>query len=192
MLRSILAEAGSGGLSISAIARRIGVTPPALTVRWREEDRGARARILHLVVVTFGERWHLWSRGPLLSDEPSLSLPTRAEEVAGVRAWLALRELARAEQAAGNPHLVAAVAHVGRRDREEVRAMVRTVDGQRLSSDAAAAVCAFADGLRTELVGDDPAINVPTAERRLRDYVAAVRSHPDAYLSVRRYGVTGS
>jgi len=121
---AVLAEAGPGGLSISAIARWIGVTPPALTLRWREEGCGARARILRLVILTFGKRWHLWSRSPLMRDEPSLSLPATAEEVAGVRAWLSLRELARAEAGAGNPDLAAAVARVGRWDRDEVCTMV--------------------------------------------------------------------
>lgn len=173
---AVLFEAGLVGLSISAIARRIGVTPPALTLRWREEDRGARARILQLVVLTFGERWHLWSRGPLMSDEPSLSMPATSEEIGGVRAWLAFQELARTEQILGNPDVHAAVQRIRERDRDEVRGMVRLSDGRPLDVEAAAAICALAEGLRTELACDHPAIDVPTAERALQRYVAAARA----------------
>jgi len=146
---AVLAEAGPGGLSISAIARWIGVTPPALTLRWREEGCGARARILRLVILTFGKRWHLWSRSPLMRDEPSLSLPATAEEVA--------------------------VARVGRWDRDEVCTMVRSADGRPLAVEVAAAICAFADGLRTELVAPEPSLDVATAQRMLREYVALAR-----------------
>lgn len=172
---AVLAESGLGGLSISAIARWAGVTPPALTVRWREENRGARERILGLVIVTFGKRWHLWSRRALMEAEPSLSLPSTAEEVAGVRAWLALRELARSEERAGNSDLVAAVARIEALDRSEVRDHVRTAEGRPLAADAAAAVCALADGLRTALVSSDPGITFGAAQAVLRAYVAGLR-----------------
>lgn len=172
---AVLAHGGLAALSVSAMARWIGVTPPALTLRWREEGVGARARILRLVVLTFGRRWHLWSRGPLMREEPSLSLPATAQEVAGVRGWLALREMARSEFDAGNPDLAAAVARVCARDRDEVRAMVRSSDDRPIDAEVAAAICAFADGLRTELVAPEPSLDVATAQRMLREYVALAR-----------------
>lgn len=169
-----LAEGGLRALSISSMARRIGVSPPALTQRWRG-PRGARARILQLVVHRFGERWHWWSRGPLIEDPPSLALPATDDELEGVRVWLALRELARSEHAAGNPDVALAVAQIGALDRAEIGDKVRCRGGGRVASGAVVGICALADGLRIELVASEPAIQLATAEDLLRTHIAVVR-----------------
>lgn len=173
----VLAEDGLLGLSVRAIAARIGITGPALTQRWKG-DRGARARILQIVVLTFGERWHYWSRGPLLDSPPTLSLPRTEDEREGVRAWLAFHELARSEQASGNPHIATAVAHTDQLERDQVWDKARGADGRPLPEPSIVGLCALAEGLRVALVAPTPAIGVDSAERLLSEHFARLRGRP--------------
>ncbi len=170
----VLLERGVARFSVRALARWIGVTGPALTQRWGGEV-GARTRILRLAVSAYGARWLLWSRGPLIKDDPSLSLPLCAEEIDGVRVWLSLEELARSEHAAGDPVLATMTAQVRAEERAEVRHMVRSADGEPISATAATAICALAAGLRAELIAPDPALDAAPAALLLRATIAAAR-----------------
>jgi hypothetical protein len=129
-----------------------------------------------VVARTFAERWHLWSRRPLIRREPTLSLPSDDAEQEGVRAWLALEELARAEHAAGNPGVAHALAQAREADRDEIRDKVATDSGRPLPHEVAASICALAAGLRAELVEPMPSLSHEEAGRILRGFVAAAQA----------------
>lgn len=172
---ALLADHGLPGLSVRAIAKKIGVTGPALTQRWAGAQ-GARSALVTAIARTFAERWHLWARGPLIGCEPTLGLPSTDAESGGVRAWLALEELGRAEARLGNLAVGYATADARRAEREQVVAMVRTTSGEPIRESTAFQVCALAATLRSELVEPAPAIGLTDARRVLRDLVAVAQT----------------
>jgi AcrR family transcriptional regulator len=166
----IVAEHGLLGLSISALARWSGLTPPVLTQRF-QGPHGARRRVLHLVTFTYGQRWLRWSTGALLLDEPSLALPETDAERRGTRVWSALDELARGERSEGYGDIAAVVDQVRSEEKAMVAARLGTA-AHPMSPVAAGTFCAVVDGVRRALSFPVPTFSVADARDAIRGHEA--------------------
>jgi hypothetical protein len=85
----VLSDKGAVGLTIKAVADWLRVTPG------RVSQLTKRDHMVFVVAARFANRWLDWIEQRCWSEGAAAFLPTRAEEVAGVRVWLALCELAR-------------------------------------------------------------------------------------------------
>lgn len=179
---AVLSERGVDGLNVAALARWMGVTKQSLSQRLAD-PAGARRRILHLVVLAFGERWLGWVKSALLEDPPVPALPSTDDEVLGVRVWTALAELARGEDAAGDPGLARAIAEVRARERELTRRRVGDWMRAWPEEDDVTALCALVDGLRLALAAPVPEVSLDVARRIVMQRLSAVR--PSAPRSLR-------
>jgi hypothetical protein len=85
----VLAAKGATGLTIRAVAEWLRVTPP------RVSQMASRAHLIEVVTARFGIRWIDWIEYRRWREGVMALLPAEPDEVAGVRVWLALAELAR-------------------------------------------------------------------------------------------------
>ena len=93
----ILAGHGVDRFSIRAIARWMRVTPAYLL------NDFSRARLVEIILITFGDRWIQWCGAETAPNGVGLRLPETPDECAGVRVRAALEQLADAEWLRGNP-----------------------------------------------------------------------------------------
>lgn len=147
----VLAEKGGTGLTMRAIGEWLRVTPPRVSQMVTRND-------LDLVVTArFAQRWAEWIEYRRWMEGPLALLPLEPEEIAGVRVWLALREIARSR-----PEL-AEILH-GARRRE--RAVVTGLHGVDLCPAELDLLEATVEGLRTRLC--DPVDPLALIEARSR------------------------
>jgi hypothetical protein len=85
----VLAEQGAAGLSVKAVAAWLKVS------RQRGSQMVTRERLSAVVAAHFANRWLEWIEFRRWSEGASSLLPSEVEEIAGVRVWLALCEVAR-------------------------------------------------------------------------------------------------
>ena len=85
----VLAAKGATGLTIRAVAEWLRVTPP------RVSQLATRDHLIEVVTARFGIRWMNWIEHRRWREGALALLPAEPDEVAGVRVWLALAELAR-------------------------------------------------------------------------------------------------
>ena len=163
----ILDEHGASGLTVSAVARHIGLTPQALTLRFGG-SRGARYRVLQLATVSFCRRWEGWISEALLAPVPVPPLPLRPETVRGVRVWLALHELAWSEANRGNDDLGDAIAYARSNEREMTHRRLERWAGGRLPETAVDRISALTSGLRLDLVAPGSTLDASIATEMLR------------------------
>ena len=150
----LLDEQGVPGLSIGGVAARLGVSRQALTYRLtRFSAEHDPVSILRQVAAgRFGDRWWRWSTCPtgLTTGRgvPRLAVPETPEEQQGVRAWHALREMARTAWVAGDPLPAQAL----RRSRDQERTLLHhdleRWAGRRLDPATGPALAALADGVQ--------------------------------------------
>ena len=93
----ILAGHGVDRFSIRAIARWMRVTPAYLL------NDFSRARLLEIIVITFGDRWLGWCGAEMAPGTLGPKLPETPDERVGVRVRMALEQLAEAEALRDNP-----------------------------------------------------------------------------------------
>ena len=146
----VLGERGVDGLSIGSLARWLKVTPAAVL------KRHSRARVIELVMATFGDRWLDWSDPGPLRRIPA-RLPGSDDEVHGVRVHRALSELARSELVAGR----AAPSRIWSEVRRDELAGIRLRLGA--TERDAERVLALASGLRIALAEPEPTLTYEIA-----------------------------
>lgn len=175
----MLATRGVSELTLRSVAGHLGVTPQAISYRLGD-PRGARYRVIQLATVTFGARWTSWVDAALLEDVPLPALPATGAEIRGVRVWLSLGELARAEAAGGNQDLSGAIERVRTGERMATRRQLERWLGVRVPELEALRLCCLVDGLRAELAGPAPAIEPTDARDLLRAELDGLRSRTRA------------
>ena len=167
----VLRKRGVLEFSVAALAREVDMSAQALNERFRDKY-GARRRVLHLVVQTFGVRWLTWLEGPLAASPPQMRMPVDQAEVEGVRIWRILGELARGEVHMGNPGLIEVIAGVRDQELGAVQdAFLRWAGGSARAAEVFA-LLAFANGLRGELAVPRPWLRADEAERAIAHSVA--------------------
>lgn len=171
---AVLAERGLERFSIAAVARWVGWTPPVLYQRF-PGPLGTRRRVLQVIVLVLGRRWLQWSCARLLLETPELRLPADELERRAVRLWAAVRELARGEQATGNPHPEEGLDRLREEEAAMVAAELGRWCGRRLAVADVIGVIALADGLRTELAAPIARVDLDTAQRILRGALDRLR-----------------
>lgn len=170
----VLAERGLDRFSIGAVARRMDMSPQAVSNRFPSSE-GGRPRVLQLITVTFGKRWLAWVTPGLAAEPPMIRLPENDAERHGVRVWLALAELARGERARGNTGLESAVGWVRSREREDLAVSLEQWTGSRIPPDEVMSIVVLVEGLRAELASGDPHLNVETGHELLRSAMERLR-----------------
>jgi len=143
----VLAAGGATALSLRAVAAWLKVTPA------RVSQLVTRDQLPVVVAARFAQRWVDWIEYRRWSEGALALLPAEPEDVAGVRVWLALSELAR-HRADVSEILDAA------RDRE--RDVLTDLSDPDL-------VLATADGLRAALCGRATALSLTEAHSTLAD-----------------------
>jgi AcrR family transcriptional regulator len=129
----VINEQGLGGLTVRALADWMGVTPASVS------QRTSRDQLVADVVDQFCHRWLQWIDDREFEHGVISLLPTNDEELPGVRVWLALLELGRADERTGRR--VAAA-------RAEERTLLLRLAGGELSADEVDRLVAVVDGLR--------------------------------------------
>ncbi len=143
----VLAAGGATALSLRAVAAWLKVTPA------RVSQLVTRDQLPVVVAARFAQRWVDWIEFRRWSEGALALLPAEPEDVAGVRVWLALSEMAR-HRADVSEILDAA------RDRE--RDVLTDLSDPDL-------VLATADGLRAALCGRAAALSLTEAHSTLAD-----------------------
>ena len=151
----VIDEGGVGSLTVSAVARRLDVTPQAVTQRLGGPS-GARRRVLQLATVGFRFRWEAWIDDALLAPVPLPALPQDAAELRGVRVWLGLHQLARAEEGRGNEDVGGALAGARSFERIGTHRQLERWAAARLPDEPVDRILALADGLRFGLAVPSP------------------------------------
>ena len=150
----VLAAGGATALSLRAVAAWLKVTPA------RVSQLVTRDQLPVVVAARFAQRWVDWIEYRRWSESALALLPAEPEDVAGVRVWLALSELAR-HRTDLSEILDAA------RDRE--RDVLTELSDLHLDQHAADLVLATADGLRAALCGLGAALSVTEARSTFAD-----------------------
>lgn len=172
---AVLTERGVDGLNVAALARWMRTSKQSLSQRLSGPG-GARRRILHLATHAFGRRWMSWVESALLEDPPVPALPATDDEIVGVRVWGALAELARGEEAGGDPDLAGVIAKVRSRERELTRHRVSEWMRAYPAEDDLTELCALVDGLRLALAAPVPDLALDVARRLAVRRLGAVRA----------------
>ena len=146
----VLAAGGAEALSLKAVARWLRVTPA------RVSQMVTRDRLPFVVTARFALRWTDWIEERWQAEGVMALLPTGPAEVAGVRVWLALSEIARAREDCAE--LLSAA-----NTRERAR-----LDALPLSERHVDLVLAATEGLRTALCRGD----APMTPAQARDVLA--------------------
>ena len=152
----VLAAGGAVGLTLRAVADWLNVTPA------RVSQMVSRHQLPYLVTVRFVQRWSSWVEYQRWRHGVHALLPAEPDEIAGVRVWLALTELARSR---GDLAELLELA----RDRE--RAALTDIDGVALEPHQMDLVLATADGLRMGLCRVE-GLTIPVARKTLTDLLA--------------------
>jgi len=145
----VLAHKGAVGLSLKAVADWLRVTPS------RVSQLTNRDQLMIVVTARFANRWLDWIEPRRWREGALALLPARAEEVAGVRVWLGLCELARER-----PDLAEFIERVRRRE----RALLDDLD---LDDRQVDLVLATVEGLRVRVCETGGALSVEDARSTL-------------------------
>lgn len=94
----VLAAGGAVGLTLRAVADWLNVTPA------RVSQMVSRHQLPYLVTVRFVQRWSSWVEYQRWRHGVHALLPAEPDEIAGVRVWLALTELARSRDRRRTAH----------------------------------------------------------------------------------------
>ncbi len=153
---NVLAGEGAVGLTLRAVADWLKVTPA------RVSQMVSRRQLPYVVTARFAQRWSSWVEYQRWRHGVHALLPAEADEIAGVRVWLALTELARSR-----PDL----AEVLDLSRDRERAALADIDGVALEPHEVDLVLATADGLRVGLCRVE-GLSIPAARKTLTDLMA--------------------
>jgi hypothetical protein len=153
---NVLAAEGAVGLTLRAVADWLQVTPA------RVSQMVSRDELPYLVAARFAQRWSGWIEYQRWRHGVHALLPAEPDEIAGVRVWLALTELARSRSD---------VADVLELSRDRERAALADIDGVTLEPDQMDLVLATADGLHLGLCRVD-GLTIPDARKVLSDLLA--------------------
>jgi AcrR family transcriptional regulator len=167
----LLVDHGVARLSAAAIARSMGVTPQALC----QQVRG-KARVMELLLISFGPRWLAWSGLPERNSDLPARLPVDEDELHGVRVWQALRELARGELAAGDPALQRHVTRIRAEERAMLGYRLRGLLDRQALVEELDATGALVDGLRAAVVEPEPQFGPDRARVLLANHVRTLRA----------------
>jgi hypothetical protein len=158
----VLGDCGVDRLSVGSLARWLNVTPAAVLKEY------SRARVIELVVATFGNRWLDWSDpGPFRAF--TTRLPQTADEVHGVRIHRALSELVRGELVAGRVEPSRIWSEVRR---DELHMLQRRLGATEHDAEQ---MLALATGLRLALADPEPTLTYETAAEILEARAADLR-----------------
>jgi len=131
----VLTENGAAGLTSRSVADWLGVTPA------RVSQMVTREQLVAVVAARFANRWLDWIEYRRWVEGAASLLPSDVEEMAGVRVWLALCELARER-----PDLTEVFARVRQRERAVLVDLGLGLDDRELD-----VVLATAEGLRVKI-----------------------------------------
>jgi hypothetical protein len=133
----LVAEAGTGALTLRAVASRMGISQS-----WLSDRFDNRARMLAIATGVIGERWSTWVSARSRYLGIAAFLPDTDEGVVATRVWLGLVELGRVEE-----QTAWRVAHV----RHEERSVLRHLLGATESDQRLDELTALTNGLRAAI-----------------------------------------
>lgn len=183
-----LASAGVARMSIAVVAAGLGVTRQSLTTRLnvmiaeRRLDMSPGAFMHHIVVGRLGDRFVDWSTRDFIGARPDraprFAAPRTPDERAGVHAWSALRELARADFCDGEPAAAQAVDEVRRREREIVAVGLHHWLGRPVSHSALVSTQCLVDGIQIAASQPVNPLAASLAQLALDRHVACLAGTP--------------
>lgn len=172
---------GVNELSISSVAKALGMTPQGLHQRLRrhrhDEGETALAALCRMTSVALSQRWLAWVRESLMvlePDVPALRLPQTEHEWQGVAAWEAWHLVARGRVLAGDPTPSEILASAHDEERGLVGDAFRRALGRPAPDHHLVALLALANGLRSQLVRPKPTLSLGVAQEVMARQVAAV------------------
>lgn len=166
---NVVGASGLGAFSVTAVARWCNLSRQALL-----QQAGGRGRFIDEVCARLGRRWLQWSVPWSLNADLPVALPVTDEEVAGVRSWFALQELARGEWCAGQRLPAMYISQAVARDRERLAEAL----AERVSCDPAhldvGGLNALVAGVRLAMVAVIDPLSPEAGEALIRSGVEGV------------------
>lgn len=176
-----LSDRGAHELSISAVAKALGMTSQGLHQRLRrhrhDDTESAAAALFRMASVALGQRWFDWVRPSLMvlgSEVPAFRLPETEHERMGVAVWAAWHEVARGRALVGDPVPGELLASTCDDERQLVGEALHRAVGHPTPDHHLVALLALADGLRVELTRPGSTLTVDAAHEVMARQVAVV------------------